>query len=459
MNHINNIYKPFLKNILQIANGPDVPLPKFSSSSPIAYVQHMSTSTFTLSPTLLPTQDVIITVVNHSPTVVNVTESVTFKQGSAAPQTVTITHLGKPGETRLTVIGSGGNYQGAVWTEGIVVKALPQLLLEASRIIVPYHFDSNVTVRAATGTPQSGPVNISAVFVDTSLGQVRPATVPMINGVATFTIVHVNPGFTRVRVIAYGSNYHNAEVILTVQLNFPGFDLSTNVVHVQRFAGQALTGPNAGTSKVYVTPNEQTDSDVLVNVAISDVSIAEVRSQDGILNPSATELQFKYNTYRDSELAPNRKYFEVQHKGLIGSAQLLFSSSSPQWPTVSRCEQTAPVCPGYNASIYFGIVQPIPPVLVLTHAGFVVTNRNINVQRLNVGSFDLGLDTRNSDDVTVFFTSSDTSVVTVQESVTFPRNDPVSRNIEVFNRKPGTATISLKSVGGGIAYDGAAGTC
>jgi hypothetical protein len=431
----------------------------FSSSLAIAYVQHLSSATFTISPTLIPTEDAIITIVNPSPTLVNVTQSVVFRKGSSAPQTVTLTHLGRPGDMRLTVVGSGGNYEGALWREGVLVKALPQLMLSTSRIIVPYHFDANVSVLATTA--QTGPVNITAVFVEAGLGEVRPAVAHMVNGVATFTVVHINPGFTRVRVIATGSNYDKAEVILTVQLNFPGFDLGTDVLHVQRFRGAnlqpSLSGPNPGISRVTVTPNEQTDSDVRVNVAISDSSVGEVFSQDGLDNQAPTAEQLKYNTYRADEPKPNSKYFQVEHKGVIGSAQLFFSSSSPRWPTVSGCAQTAVNCSGYSEAIYFGIVQPIPSVLVLTHAGFLVTATFINVQRLNVGTFDFALDTRNSDDVTVYFTSSDTSVVTVQESVTFPRNDPSRRNITVFNRKPGTATISARSVGGGIAYDGAAG--
>lgn len=445
--------------IMQVPNGQASTPSGFIPTAPIIYVQSGSTSQFSIAPTLLPAFgniNVAIEVEGTPGAIIEATPSVTLNVGSMDKQNVTVTHVSY-GDVRVSLRGSGGNYDGALWDMGILVRALPQLVLDEPTVVVRYRFAYNITVR--TSIPQTGEVNLTAAFIDPTLGTVDNPTVPLVNGVAVFQIRHINPGFTKVRIVASGANYHNVEVMQVVQLNFPGFDAEPLVVHVQRWAGNMLTGTVRGTNIVSLTPNEQTDSDVRVNADNSDTSITKIESQDGIQNPSATLDQKKYNTYRSSEPKPNTKYYRAQHMGTVGTATITFGSPvSPRWPTVSGCAQLADVCPGYDEAIYFGVVMPIPEILVILHAGFVVAETDIYLQRLNTATFTLSLDYLPSNlesDVTVFFTSADPSIATVQESVTFQRNGATNLTVEVFNVNPGVTTINCRAVGGGIPYDGA----
>ena len=466
-------------------------LAEFDPENPVVYVQSNSYSTLNIAPKTLPSKDSTVTVINPRPDILNVTEHVHFAKQSLSPGVVTVTHLGGEAgaEVRLSLQGEGTweetNYGGALWNEGILVKVVPEfeILSEADhRVTVLYHFEKNITIRPMR--PQAGHCTLHVTAQDPGLVSILTPTVHMrADGPGNFTIgiKHINPGFTRVRIIAvadgppHSSNYHNAELILVLTLNYPGFDVDTRdcvwggrlgcsptVLHVQRWEDKALTGSAAtrGTARVYFTPNETPDSQTNINMDSSDESLILVQAEDKVLAQFDNDqiLAFR-NTWVTGN--KNTKFFQATHLGQLGAVTLAFGSpQSDKWPEVTGCQNNQPTCPASNnePSVYFGVVMPIPMVTVIAHAGFRVSQTLVYVQRQNQVVVQIALDSVPDGDTFVYLTSSDPSIATVTSQTLVLRGESVnasSRNVTIVNQRPGVAYISLKSSSLELDYDGA----
>eukprot|EP00961_Rhodomonas_salina_P152546 2053103-Rhodomonas_salina.1 len=325
---------------------------------------------------------------------------------------------------------------------------------------VQYHFFATFTVQ--TSVPLQGPVTLYLTAADPTLIGFQSATYEMVNNdPITVTFEHLNPGFTRIRVAAIGpgSNYHHAQAILVVTLDYPGIELATEILHVQRWEDAALTqsgvAQNPGFSDLFLTPNEKPDAPTIVNVDVDNAAMVLIESQDYIEAPQNLPDIIRRLTYFPDDVADS-KYFRGTHRGLIGSAILSFGApQSERWPWTSDCTQSDLVCEGFSESIYFGIVQQIPNVLVITHAGFEAPRTIIYVQRQSSTQFTMGLDQAPAQDTQVFFLSSDASTVTVQDSVLFDKGKRELLNVTVFHQQPGQAFISFRAESPALDYGGA----
>ena len=297
-------------------------LASFDPEHPVVFLQNQSYSTILVAPEIVPSADTVIHIRNPRPDLVHVPESIVFLRNSIEPVLVTISHVGSSdGQLRLSLVGQGdhtkSNYGGALWEEGILVRALPSLLaIPDHRVTVLYHFEHNITVRPAV--PVVGDCILLVSVQDTSLVEVLTPSVPMrasdSEGGVLIRIKHLNPGFTRLRVTAVaadpdqGSNFHNAELIVVLTLNYPGFEVNTldcvwggsagctpTVLHVQRWADKALTGDSEsrGTARVYFTPNETPDSVTNVNLDTSDDDLILIQSQDRVDDPNAANEAYR----------------------------------------------------------------------------------------------------------------------------------------------------------------------
>ena len=390
--------------------------------------------------------------------------------------------------------GDVSNFGGALWDEGILVRALPSLVSPETKITVFYHFLYNITI--IPSIPLIGDYNLVTTAQDSTMIQVISTSAPMRaaynNGQATVEIRHINPGDTRLRFIAVAadpanSNYHNAEIIIDVTLNYPGFELdnrecvwggvqgcSTVTLHVQRWKDKALTGTDAtpGTARVYLTPNEAPDATTTINIDNSEVTKVLIQSQDRVNSATDNGLD---KLLRWSTASTLSKFFQATHLNIIGEARMSFSTptSASKWPALYACPAICDAncratcchdadfaCPASNnkQAVYFGIVMPIPSVRVIMHAGFKASQTLVRVQRQNYVVVKVSLDTIPTDDTFIYLTSSDPSIATVTSQVLFLRGEKIAtswRNVTIYNIQPGSAWISFKSSSPALDYDGA----
>ena len=390
--------------------------------------------------------------------------------------------------------GDVSNFGGALWDEGILVRALPSLVSPETKITVFYHFLYNITI--IPSIPLIGDYNLVTTAQDSTMIQVISTSAPMRaaynNEQATVEIRHINPGDTRLRFIAVAadpanSNYHNAEIIIDVTLNYPGFELdnrecvwggvqgcSTVTLHVQRWKDKALTGTDAtpGTARVYLTPNEAPDATTTINIDNSEVTKVLIQSQDRVNSATDNGLD---KLLRWSTASTLSKFFQATHLNIIGEARMSFSTptSASKWPALYACPAICDAncratcchdadfaCPASNnkQAVYFGIVMPIPSVRVIMHAGFKASQTLVRVQRQNYVVVKVSLDTIPTDDTFIYLTSSDPSIATVTSQVLFLRGEKIAtswRNVTIYNIQPGSAWISFKSSSPALDYDGA----
>ena len=265
---------------------------------------------------------------------------------------------------------------------------------------VYYRFPHNITIRPSI--PLVGDYTITVTAQDENLVHIIFPTVSMSasgSGEVTVQIQHINPGFTRLRLIAMAagpleiSNYHNAELIVVLTLNYPGFEVDTRdcvwgggvgaaagcaptILHVQRWANKALSGTAAtpGTARIYFTPNETPDAPTYINMDNNDETKILVQSQDRVLSAFDNGLD-KRNTWFTPAAPSNSietKFFQAKHLGFVASITLAFSSpQSDKWPEATGCANSVNTCPASNnvQAVYFGIVMPVPQVTVVAHAG------------------------------------------------------------------------------------------
>ncbi len=158
-------------------------------------------------------------------------------------------------------------------------------------------------------------------------------------------------------------NMKNAELILILTLNFPGFEMnnrecvgvgqeggcSTSVLHLQRWQSKAIIGDSTtpGTAKNFLTPNEIPDSIININIDNSgdspgQSSIILMQSQDRI-NSAFDNGMDKSNTWPTSN--GESKFFQAKHRGILGSIVSRFSTpQSKVWLEASGCQDVQVTC-------------------------------------------------------------------------------------------------------------------
>ena len=245
----------------------------FTPSHPVIYVQKHSFSTFTIEPTVVPKgQAIVIRIINPRPDLVDLTPYIVFEEGDMTPKVVTVTHKAV-GDVRVSILGEGGNYDRAKWQDGILVKALPSLRASSGKTIllnqgmscpnsagvfvtekcvnIAYRYPSHFLLEPSDAVVDNEGV-LRSIFLNTSVEYAgslainTPSVILTGQGNQTITVTHtaifVDPaspffGFTKLSIRAYGpnTNYHHVETVIDLVLEFPGFALSTEVLHVQRW--------------------------------------------------------------------------------------------------------------------------------------------------------------------------------------------------------------------------------
>ena len=328
-----------------------------------------------------------------------------------------------------------------------------------------YHLRTNITIGLSepiteevqlTGNIDNGNAALTAARA------VLSPTAP----VAFFEVQHVQPGAARLSVVAQGesSNYHYAEVHVDISLNYPGFDVSTLLIHVQRWRGNVLSGDAVGNdpgyNDVFVSPNEEPDSETVLTVVNSDTEVTDLRAKDWVEAMVKTSALQRFVRFFPGEGFPVSKYVRAYHKGVVGTAGMtLDGPDAKRWPLVSGCcpqgLSCRDTCAGWSEAVYYGQVMPIPRVTIVTHAGFTAPVTTVFIQRLSYNTFQMNLDQLNTHDVTVYFTSSDTDIATVQDFVFFNAEENTPKTVTVFNVNPGTARISFRAESAGLDFGGA----
>jgi len=469
----------------------------FDSSHPIIYVQRGSFSTFDVRPTVVPKGVSVIHIHNPSPDLIDVPSSVIFGDGETTAKTVTVTHKAV-GNVRLSLLGEGGVYDRAAWEEGILVKALPSLELSTEETSIRYRYAYNFDVQASvplidTASGALGSVRLNVSVED--LGSLTIGTPSIIlnatkSGAITVThsAIFIDPeapfdGTTKLSIRAYApnTNYHHVESIILLTLDFPGFAISTPVLHVQRWAGSQMTGNMTsslrGTNRVFLTPDEAPDSDTTINFQSSSPQqpgcsvitlFCPLESEEFVtsLNPVVSSRnKLVWSPYANDGKSP--KFIQATHEGVVRKVEIVpLAPVAEQWPRGSKyvdpndptkmidC-QGQPECPGSLKAVYSGLVAYLPKILIYNHAGFQAPKTEVFVQRQSSGKFEMKLDQIPLADTTVYFTSSDPSVVSVQESAYFFNGEDFAQNISVFANNPGVAYISFRSTSAEFDYDGA----
>jgi hypothetical protein len=455
----------------------------FDLNSPVIYVVDGSFSTFILSPSVPPNAEIIVKIINDSPTVVETNSSLTFlSEGldgglmkSFQEQVIFVRYL-KAGVAVLTFEVVGGNYDGA---RGPIVKvnAVPRLNVSVDRAFVPYSAAYNLTVSLTDKMTGRFVVNLefdNNGIVQGGIGggpgtaNVTPRQFEWPLGQQEFTvsIQHVSAGWSRLRIVAFGnsSNYHHSEAIVVVTLLFPGWDLSENVLHVQRWKDNAMIAadpPFRGYALLYVSPQAYPDAITKVETLNQDPQNILVQSQQSIEYPNGQNFpNANIFPFTESDSFPMKYYFNISHVGRVAKSTLSFNTPiSAKWPRNSGCAESDATCPAGFAIYYSGnYLQVIPPVTILTHAGFITPIYEIAIQRQGSQVFSLALDYPPDADSTISFISSNSSIADVLETVTFFLGETAPRNVTVVNINPGIAYISFMGHSIGVAYGGAIAT-
>ena len=468
----------------------------FDSSDPVIYVQKRSFSTFDIRPTVVPKGDSVIHIINPRPDLMDVTPSVVFKDGETVPKTVTITHKAV-GNARLSLLGKGGLYDRAGWEDGILAKALPALEMSTERTNIRYRYPFAFLVQPSeplttlSGAPASVRLDVSVEF-EGSLALNTPSVILDSGGNQTIKVTHtaifVDParpfdGATKLSIRAYGpgTNYHHVEAVVDVYLEYPGFGISSSVIHVQRWKDSTLTGTEPGIGRVFLTPDESPDSTTTLRFQSTSsfqsqctasgqppYNFCPVESQEYVEAFTKDIAQRDVLVWYFSD-GKATKYIQATHEGSVILNKIeQMAAVAEQWPngakvavgddgTTRECNgpPVADECPGYFQAVYSGIPNYVPEISIINHAGFEAPRTEIFVQRQSEGEFTMKLDTVPITDTTVHFTSSDPSIVSVQESAYFFQGEDFSKNITVFAVSPGIAYISFRSESSGFDYDSA----
>ena len=468
---------------------------EFDGLHPIIYVQKGSFSTFDVRPTVVPKGVSVIHIHNPRPDLVEVTSSVVFNDGDTTAKTVTVTHKAV-GNVRLSLLGEGGVYDRAAWEAGILVKALPSLELSTEDTSIRYRYAYDFIVGAlmplvdlASGSPSSVRLDVS-VEDPGSLVLNTPSIILNATKNGTITVTHsaifsdpANPfdGTTRLSIRAYGpdTNYHHVESIILLTLDFPGFSASTKILHVQRWAGSALVGNISntlrGTARVFLTPDEAPDSDTTINFQ----STSEQQPQCSVASLFCPVESEEYVNAQTKTIADRNKlvwspyandgrsskFIQATHEGAVRKVEIVpLAPAASTWPAGAAYFDASgekifclgqDTCPGSLKAVYAGLIAYLPKILIYNHAGFQAPKTQISVQRQSSGKFEMKLDTIPLADTTVYFTSSDPSIVSVQESAYFFQGEDFAQNISVFAVNPGVAYISFRSTSDEFDYDGA----
>jgi len=467
----------------------------FVPERPIIYVQKLSFSTFTIRPTVVPVGDSVVHIHNPRPDLVDVTQSVIFKEGETTSKIVTVTHKAV-GNVYLSLLGEGGNYDRAAWEHGIFVKALPSLTMSTEDTMIKYRFVFDFIAKPSdllvdsTGGPSNVRLNVSVEDVG-SLELRTPSIVLRSGDNETITVRHTaifvdpsNPfdGETKLSIRAYGpdTNYHHVEAIISLRLDYPGFGISKPLVNVQRWNGSALTGTIPGNNRVTLTPNEIPDSQTTISFQSnsqfqeqclnSDANgvplFCPVESQEWVETDSVKFFDERNRIVWYAGDGQAGKYIQATHEGIVGQVMIVaVAPVGAKWPADAKktdadnnlvqCTDSDATCPGFFGAVYAGIVRTVPNIQIVNHAGFVAPRTVIDVQRQSEGEFEMKLDTLPAADTTVYFTSSDPSIVSVQDSIHFFKGEDLSYNITVFAVSPGVATISFRAESSEFDYNGA----
>lgn len=472
-------------------------IPDFDVEHPIIYVQKHSYSTFTVRPSVAPIGESIIHINNPRPDLIDVTPTVIFRDGEMTAKIVTVTHKAV-GNVLLSLLGQNGVYDRAAWEEGILVKALPSFILSTENTNIRYRYPYDFVVKPSEPivdeASSSGAGIIRLKISVENIGSLAintPSVILQAGGNQTITVTHTaifvdpaNPfsGFTKLSIRAYGptTNYHHVESIIVLILDFPGFGVSESVLHVQRWAGSALQGTNElapGKSRVFLTPDEFPDSITTVNFqsnsqyqsqCTADINLFCPVESEEYVNSPLSELSQRNKLVWYPGDGKASKFIQATHEGSVSIVSIVpLAPVGDQWPSAAMkldadggiipcmsppIEQT---CPGYFRAVYSGLVNYIPPIKIINHAGFAAPVTHIFVQRQSQGVFEMTLDTVPAADTTVHFTSSNESVVTVQEWAYFFKGESFAQNITVFAVSPGDAKISFRSSSEEFDYDGA----
>ncbi|EKX51598.1 hypothetical protein GUITHDRAFT_134499 [Guillardia theta CCMP2712] len=391
----------------------------FDVAHPAVYVQNQTSSNITITLTEIPSEEVLVMIVSSNPDIVSHTSSLRFPRGSLTAQTITVTFK-RYGSCFLSLYGQGGNYEGAKWEQGISVKALPTFLLP-ERITLDYHSQYSIVLQPSV--PLVGDVNVSVtVELPDRMNVITPIVSLRANQTAVAVVQHVNPDYTKIKVLAYGpgSNYNYVEQIIIATLNYPGFSLSATTLHVQRWFNGSIIGPVRGQAELYLTPNFASSASIVININNQNQNIIAVTE------PSNFQLEYPTNSIVS-------KLVRVEHKGIVGRSVLAFGTPATQ-----------------------GIIMPIPLVTVLAHAGFSLSQTAVTIQRKGNGKVTLSLDTPPQSDTTIFFSSSNPAILSVQQTVVFYKSETIGQTVRFEHISPGLAYINFVAQSQTDDYNGAA---
>jgi hypothetical protein len=175
-------YAPAGSNYVNIESGyvGVEAMPGLVFSRTLVDVQLGGTGTFTIAPDTLPTRDVFVTITTSDPSVATVQASVNFTaaDGISAKnsRTVTITYVSE-GTVALSfrTYSPGGNFDGVIWSNGVVAACRPGFLVSVKRLLIPYDGSATFTL-----TPTTVPTVDTAVTIVSSQPAKAAATTPTV---------------------------------------------------------------------------------------------------------------------------------------------------------------------------------------------------------------------------------------------------------------------------------------
>jgi hypothetical protein len=234
-------------------------MPGLLFSATLVDVQMGGTGSFTIAPDSPSTRDVFVTITSSDPSVARVQPSVNFTaadgMGPKNVRTVTITYVSE-GTVALSfrTYSPGGNFDGVIWSNGVVAACRPGFLVSVTSLVIPY--DGNATF---TITPSIVPTVDTVVTVVSSQPAKAAATTPTITFLAgqrqTLIVTikswcSVSPsncaraGETMIsfRASAPGGNFDGVDAMSTIvaRVQAPAITVSHSSVLVQASAGSSI---------------------------------------------------------------------------------------------------------------------------------------------------------------------------------------------------------------------------
>jgi hypothetical protein len=131
-------------------------------------IQTDGVGVFTIRPGSTPSQDVTIQCISSNPAVASSTPIIVWlaADGISPNNTKTVTLVyRKQGSVTVSFfasVGSGGNYDGLVWIDGVVAASRPGFLVSATILSVPYHGQVSFTICPDTLPTESAFITVTS---------------------------------------------------------------------------------------------------------------------------------------------------------------------------------------------------------------------------------------------------------------------------------------------------------